>query len=253
MRRVAVRVMVFMLIGVAISFGSAWGCIFWHVFVARPYLGASHGGLEAGGWPLTPPEGWPQPESVHVARGWGYELRLARGTATSFDGDEGTGDALLSGGAASLDGIVFTQLPTTLRSMSIFRRQSGWPLPCVQSSWVDYSEWRNDGSPRPRPRQVDLLGRGWSWRMYYERGIPSLRVIKGVHFNLPLEPVWGAMTLNAAFWGLAAWMALRGAWLVRQRLRALRGLCPACCYPAGASDVCTECGRPVRAKSEAAA
>ena len=29
--------------------------------------------------------------------------------------------------------------------------------------------------------------------------------------------------------------------------RIKRGLCPACAYPVGASDVCTECGKPVKA------
>jgi hypothetical protein len=45
------------------------------------------------------------------------------------------------------------------------------------------------------------------------------------------------------FAGVLTWREAR----VEQRIK--RGLCPACAYPIGASDVCTECGRALRSPS----
>ena len=47
--------------------------------------------------------------------------------------------------------------------------------------------------------------------------------------------------------GLAV-QGLRRFGSLRRRLRARRGLCTACAYPAGESAVCSECGAAVRSK-----
>jgi hypothetical protein len=67
-------------------------------------------------------------------------------------------------------------------------------------------------------------------------------------FTLPLKPLWPGFAINTTFYAAM----IRGLWLlfaapgfVRRRIRARRGQCPACAYPVGASEVCTECGRPV--------
>jgi trigger factor len=61
--------------------------------------------------------------------------------------------------------------------------------------------------------------------------------------------------LGTVFWTGSAVVALTMAWLgmllgrraARRRIEwhVRRGLCPACAYPVGDSDVCTECGKPV--------
>jgi predicted amidophosphoribosyltransferase len=42
------------------------------------------------------------------------------------------------------------------------------------------------------------------------------------------------------------WMLFAAPFALRRWRRIKRGLCPACAYPVGASDVCTECGKPVK-------
>ena len=66
--------------------------------------------------------------------------------------------------------------------------------------------------------------------------------------GLRLAPT--GVVVNPVVQGGAVWAILvlpvltaRG---VRRWSRRRRGLCPACAYPAGASDVCTECGAPRR-------
>ena len=69
-------------------------------------------------------------------------------------------------------------------------------------------------------------------------------------WTLPLRPIWPGFAINTLFYAAI----LRGGWLlfaapfaVRRRRRIKRGLCPACAYPIGTSEVCTECGKPVKA------
>jgi hypothetical protein len=65
---------------------------------------------------------------------------------------------------------------------------------------------------------------------------------------LPLRPIWPGFAINTMFYAAILWLlfaALHPGGFVRRRIRARRGQCPACAYPVGASNVCTECGRPV--------
>ena len=67
---------------------------------------------------------------------------------------------------------------------------------------------------------------------------------------LPIDPIWLAFTINTALYTLITWLtthlfiAISSA--IRRSRRIKRGLCPACAYPVGSGDVCTECGKPVR-------
>jgi hypothetical protein len=69
--------------------------------------------------------------------------------------------------------------------------------------------------------------------------------------TLPYRPLWPGFAINALFyagilWG--GWLMFAAPFALRRRRRIKRGLCPACAYPIGKSDVCTECGKrlPVR-------
>jgi hypothetical protein len=72
---------------------------------------------------------------------------------------------------------------------------------------------------------------------------------EGIDRVLPWRPVWLALFINAAFWGVVLsclWMLPRwirsGVWLARRR-------CTVCGYPIGASPVCTECGHSIRLRT----
>jgi hypothetical protein len=51
--------------------------------------------------------------------------------------------------------------------------------------------------------------------------------------------------INTLFYAALLWLLFAAPFALRRRRRIKRGLCPACAYPVGDSDVCTECGKPV--------
>jgi hypothetical protein len=62
--------------------------------------------------------------------------------------------------------------------------------------------------------------------------------------TLPLHPIWPGFAINTLFYALGFWLLFTAPFALRRRRRVKRGLCPACAYPVGDSEVCTECGSP---------
>jgi hypothetical protein len=60
---------------------------------------------------------------------------------------------------------------------------------------------------------------------------------------IPYLPVWPGLIVDTLFYAIVPWGLLLGPWELRRITRIRRGRCPKCGYPAGRSDVCTECGR----------
>jgi hypothetical protein len=65
---------------------------------------------------------------------------------------------------------------------------------------------------------------------------------------LPYAPLWPGFAINTVFYAGILWLLFAAPFALRRRRRIKRGLCPACAYPVGDSEVCTECGQPVRGK-----
>ena len=62
-----------------------------------------------------------------------------------------------------------------------------------------------------------------------------------------LRPIWLGLAINTLFYAALLWLPFA----VRQWIRmwrGKRGLCPACAYPRGESEVCSECGRLLSAR-----
>jgi hypothetical protein len=59
---------------------------------------------------------------------------------------------------------------------------------------------------------------------------------------LPVRPIWLGFAINTAFYAFVLWLLFAAPFALRRWRRIKRGLCPACAYPVGESDVCTECG-----------
>ncbi len=62
---------------------------------------------------------------------------------------------------------------------------------------------------------------------------------------LPIVPVWPGFAINTVFYAAILWLLFAAPGWARRRIRVARRQCPACAYPIGSSDVCTECGGPV--------
>jgi hypothetical protein len=60
---------------------------------------------------------------------------------------------------------------------------------------------------------------------------------------LPYHPLWPGFAVNTVFYAGMLWMLFAASFALLRRRRKKHGLCPACAYPVGASNVCTECGK----------
>jgi hypothetical protein len=89
--------------------------------------------------------------------------------------------------------------------------------------------------------QAALAGRCWH-RKYLEG-----------NQVFPLRTLWPGFAINTLFYAAILWVLFAAPFALLRRRRVKRGLCPACAYPVGASEVCTECGQPVRPGQTAAA
>ena len=58
-----------------------------------------------------------------------------------------------------------------------------------------------------------------------------------------LRVIWPGFAVNAPLYAAILWLLIPGPFVLRRFIRAKRGLCPACAYPRGESDVCSECGK----------
>jgi hypothetical protein len=61
---------------------------------------------------------------------------------------------------------------------------------------------------------------------------------------LPFGLLWPGFAINTLFYAAILWLLFAAPFALRRRRRINRGLCPACAYPVGDSEVCTECGKP---------
>ena len=100
----------------------------------------------------------------------------------------------------------------------------GWPMQSLQSTSLGHL---------PPPSWIHRTG----WPLSPD-----------IH-TLPLGPIWPGFGINAVFYATMFWLLFAAPAFVRRRIRARRGQCPACAYPIGTSEVCTECGVPVTPKS----
>ncbi|GAB5495760.1 MAG: hypothetical protein Phyf2KO_08400 [Phycisphaerales bacterium] len=113
---------------------------------------------------------------------------------------------------------------------------AGWPLRCLVRS--DRFDSRFDYSAEQRAWDVGMRS---PWRKHmaggYRRDLLAIR-------PMPIR-----FLANTLFWGLIAWIPLRGIGLYRLRRRISRGLCIKCAYQLGSIETCPECGTPAAART----
>lgn len=108
----------------------------------------------------------------------------------------------------------------------------------IKAGWPFYSLRHNE---------VQMMnGKVWVQQYSFMYGTP--RVLSSItgQFTFPRYIIWSGFVLNSILFAvvLAIMMvSVRSSyWLLRQR-RQKRGLCVACGYPLGLSDICSECGQ----------
>ena|SRR5436190_7680678 len=122
-------------------------------------------------------------------------------------------------------------------------------------SWAELSDMQPD-------YPAVAVAQGWPWQSLYHHRMLTMPV--GTHgwialwpqaahryqpphreIGIPIFIRWPQMIANCLFYTAILWLPFAGFRFARRRIRARRGQCPACAYPIGASNVCTECGKPV--------
>ena len=68
---------------------------------------------------------------------------------------------------------------------------------------------------------------------------------------VPARPLWPGFTVNTLFYAATLWMLGYSVHALRRLIRVKRALCPACAYPRGESDVCSECGKALPQQAKA--
>ena len=69
---------------------------------------------------------------------------------------------------------------------------------------------------------------------------------------MPLLPVWPGFAVNTVFYAALLWLLICGPFALRRFIRVKRDLCPACAYPMGESNVCSECGKALSGRATVA-
>jgi hypothetical protein len=123
-----------------------------------------------------------------------------------------------------------SDLRTRIRGLFYFRE-------CL-AGWPSYSLRGDKGVSLNSTRDVSMgLFR-----------LPQMDQSPGVWNELPFIPLWPGFAINTVFYAAVLWVLVAAPGFIRRRIRIKRGLCPSCGYPIGSSPLCTECGKPVRAR-----
>ncbi len=65
---------------------------------------------------------------------------------------------------------------------------------------------------------------------------------------IALKPLWPGFAINTLLYAATLYLLFTTPAKLRRHRRIKRNLCPACAYPVGESDNCTECGRALRTR-----
>ncbi len=209
MRRWALRIFVFLILGAIVNVAVAWGCAF-------------SNDLDAD---------WPNVEAASTGE-WSFVFVDRR-----FGSEEVRCCHRLS------DAVDIERLPCHPKSpwweewhdrfgpfgTGEWGTAHGWPR-------YSMSAWRAwDKNPRRTERDEDYMTYG-GWELS-ERN--KLRLV-------PYSPIWPGFAINTVFYAGSLWLLFTAPFALQRRRRIRRGLCRKCAYPVGTSDFCTECGAAVK-------
>ena len=114
---------------------------------------------------------------------------------------------------------------------------AGWPVQALRG-YAIFERVRWEG-PHPLLRRVarPIQARPGTTRLRWAF------TVGGVERPFPMLPVWPGFIVNTLLYAAVLWLLIPGPFVLRRVIRVTRGLCPACAYPRGESDVCSECGK----------
>lgn len=112
---------------------------------------------------------------------------------------------------------------------------TGWPWRTFRWTAENavWSRWAPRRGPNPTPAGI------------VREGIELPRFFADPNLNerrIPLDPISGGLARSVPLYSVVAILLLVLLGYLRRGVRVRRGQCPACAYPVGPSEVCTECG-----------
>ena len=128
--------------------------------------------------------------------------------------------------------------------------QSGWPARSLHGEEVRLGVTSTGPSP-PQFLIADLNNPTFVFSTkktfhYSSIAFPQPSSFARVSRFIPMGSVWPGFAINTILYAVIAWLLFTAPRSLRHWWRIKRGQCPACAYPVGTSDVCTECGKRVR-------
>jgi hypothetical protein len=212
--RIITRVIVFLLLGAIVNVAVAWGCA---LIVDPEATDRIERGVNISG-----KTHW----EVFRQRSFGTERVTSLLFLREIAASTATADQILPRWCQSEAlGAREQMLPFPPSSGPIFQAR-GWPFVAISQRFV------RSQSDRSTSSSIDLAFPDFA-------GNPRSPRL------LPLRPIWPGFAINTLFYAGMLWLLFAAPFALRRRRRIRRGLCPACAYPVGDSEVCTECGTAV--------
>lgn len=174
------------------------------VFAIPPTRSEMGPEAETEGWPIRPPTPWP------AVTDWSQDVRGAAVYQSAWSRN---------------------QAGQTTHQMQV--EFYGWPLPSLRHAIL----W---STPDHSPRYVPPPGAAGA------NGMSSGPGTGTDYRDTGLQLHWPGVILNPLLFAVLSWLLLVAPIAIflsaRRALRVRRGRCPACSYPVGATNRCTECG-----------
>ena len=211
MKRRLTKLVLFLLLGAIINIAVAWGCAVLldgqkATDVDRGADATDHGNLEVFLWRRF------GTQRVDLFL---YQREVAEAELTASQ--------VLPQWCRERAQVVAKDFPQVLLAHGPVFQARGWPLPVL---WQDF-----DVRPNGRVIHGSL-----------DVGLPDFNSDSRSPRQLPLIPIWPGFAINTIFYAAILLLLCAAPGWARRRIRARRGQCPACAYPVGVSEVCTECG-----------
>lgn len=256
MRRRIITIGIFLLGGAVVNVAVAWGCAIWAPLAAPGRIGSLSDGLdrwelarwdglgatrvEWKGFLISPGTGEGADGEVHLNH---TRITLLRDTGIfwyvsyEFDSDLSPpwGTMRKRSLAEWADAFDTPAPPSEFRTATrTFEDARGWPNLAI---WGGFSIENRNGSAVPKAGERTLV----TWGIAQGPAVGPAEGVRTLSFGL----IWPGFLRNTIFYATLLWLliVMPSAW--RRTIRTRRGLCPKCAYPAGASDLCCECGEPL--------
>ncbi len=241
MKRIAIKLVVFLLLGAVVNVGVAWGCAVasTHDFmsgVAKPDSASPHYELLL----LGAGTGIESELSVRWRRGGTTTMQMTFLSVTIYS-EYGRGWIDTTGGSGMpvaprrrLDGALGAFGPEWTVSSAL---RVGWPLLCLNSEQT--ATYKRPAFVGPTGLRAYQHESRWAWRLPGKQvGLTSDAVI-------PLEPIFPGFFINTLFYAVILCLLWSTPFVARRLIRKRRGRCVHCGYDLrhAEHDVCPECGR----------